>query len=60
MPTTADVITEITSWFQGGFDVLTGILLPTAGLTPLSGLLWFGLAGSIITFAVGFLKRLAS
>jgi hypothetical protein len=52
------VITEITAWFTGGFDVLTGILLPTGGLTPLSGLLWFGLGAGIISFAVSFLKRL--
>jgi hypothetical protein len=58
MPTTPEIITEITSWFAGGFDIMKGILLPSAGMNPLSGLVWFGLGSGIISFAVGFIKKL--
>jgi hypothetical protein len=53
-------MTEVVSMFNTLWTFISGILLPSTGLTPVAVLAWFGLVFPFFPRIVAFLKGLAS
>lgn len=60
--TITDILTQVTTFFNGLVTVITGLLLPASGttLTPLQVLMWAGLVFGFIGLVLALIKRMAS
>lgn len=54
------IVTEFSSLFTALYGVITGILVPTGGQTPVSVVAWFGLLIGPLGGAMAMLRRLAT
>lgn len=56
--TVADIMSAVQAIIVGALSIINAILLPTAGLTPVSVFAWFGIVMMAILGTLGFLKKI--